>query len=136
MRHPTEGVLRRLIDEPAGVADADREHVAGCDGCLRELTIAREDADLVHAALAGWPVAEGAGAAAANDWLEIFRTEQIAPISLSTADLNTLPDLRAYGEVAVTAGPDVHPVADAATAEAEATGIDVPEVTILPRGVG
>ena len=188
MRHPTEGVLRRLIDEPSGVADADREHVAECDGCLRELAVVREDADLVHAALAAGPVAEGdvdvdaawrrlsaapapergrgrvatpprparvraalrrpaaagiavalvvtgASAAAANDWLEIFRTEQIAPISLSTADLNTLPDLRAYGEVAVTAGPDVHPVPDAATAEAEATGIDVPEVTILPRGV-
>ena len=30
MRHPTEGVLRRLLDEPAGVADADRQHVAGC----------------------------------------------------------------------------------------------------------
>ena len=29
MRHPTEGVLRRLLDEPAAVADADREHVAG-----------------------------------------------------------------------------------------------------------
>ena len=28
MRHPTEGVLRRLVDEPAGVADADRAHVA------------------------------------------------------------------------------------------------------------
>jgi hypothetical protein len=29
MRHPTEGVLRRLLDEPAGVADSDREHVTG-----------------------------------------------------------------------------------------------------------
>ena len=32
MRHPTDGTLRRLLDEPAGVADADREHVAGCSG--------------------------------------------------------------------------------------------------------
>ena len=30
MRHPTDGTLRRLLDEPAGVADADREHAAGC----------------------------------------------------------------------------------------------------------
>lgn len=37
MRHPTEGALRRLVDEPAGVADADREHVAGCAVCLSEL---------------------------------------------------------------------------------------------------
>ena len=35
MRHPSEGVLRRLVDEPAGVTDADRAHVAGCPACLR-----------------------------------------------------------------------------------------------------
>ena len=52
MRHPTEGVLRRLLDEPAGVADADREHVAGCAQCLGELAAMREDAALVDAALA------------------------------------------------------------------------------------
>ena len=52
MRHPTEGVLRRLLDEPAGVADADREHVAGCPQCLGELAAMREDAALVDAALA------------------------------------------------------------------------------------
>ena len=34
MRHPSEGVLRRLVDEPAGVTDADRAHVAGCPTCL------------------------------------------------------------------------------------------------------
>ena len=52
MRHPTEGVLRRLVDEPAGVADADREHVAGCPTCLRALDTARADAQLVGSALA------------------------------------------------------------------------------------
>src|SRR4051795_12107372 len=43
-RHPGEGTLRRLLDEPAGVADADREHVAGCPQCLRGLAAARQDA--------------------------------------------------------------------------------------------
>src|ERR671917_2733033 len=52
MRHPTEGVLRQLLDEPAGVASTDREHVAGCEECGRGLAAIREDADLVHAALA------------------------------------------------------------------------------------
>ncbi|RBY94655.1 hypothetical protein DQ244_05040 [Blastococcus sp. TBT05-19] len=52
MRHPTEGVLRRLVDEPAGVSDADRAHVAGCDTCLRALDEIRADAELVGAALA------------------------------------------------------------------------------------
>src|SRR5262245_1660773 len=52
MRHPTEGVLRRLLDEPAGVADPDREHIVMCDGCVHELAAIRADADLVDAALA------------------------------------------------------------------------------------
>ena len=182
MGHPTEGLLRRLLDEPAGVVTIDRQHVASCPECLGRLAAIREDADLVHAALAietaadvdvapAWQrmsaasatgrapstspgagrvraalrrpvvatvavavVLTGAGAAAANDWLQIFRTERIAPVSVSTADLTALPDLRDYGEVAVLAEPDVHPVADAMAAAAE-SGIEVPQVTSLPRGV-
>ena len=184
MRHPTEGVLRRLLDEPVGVADADRRHVAGCPQCLAGLESMREDAALVDAALATESVAgvdvdaawrhlstaapaptpvrlkaaprpaasrgvlrrpavaalavavvlTGAGAAAANDWLQIFRTKKIAPVSLSTSDLVALPDLSAYGDLVVTGKVDVNPVADAAAATA-ATGLRVPEVTTLPRGV-
>ncbi|MGY1631631.1 hypothetical protein ACI784_07995 [Geodermatophilus sp. SYSU D01186] len=52
MRHPSEGVLRRLVDEPAGVTDADRAHVAGCPACLGALETARADAELVGSALA------------------------------------------------------------------------------------
>src|SRR3954469_11558984 len=51
MRHPTDGVLRRLIDEPAGVAEADRVHVAGCRPCLTEVAGMQQDAALVDAAL-------------------------------------------------------------------------------------
>jgi hypothetical protein len=51
MRHPSEGVLRRLVDEPAGVTDDDRAHVAGCATCLRALENARAEARLVDAAL-------------------------------------------------------------------------------------
>jgi hypothetical protein len=183
MRHPTEGVLRRLLDEPAGVADADRRHVAGCPECLDQVAAVREDAALVDAALttqaahgvdvdAAWRrlsaaapaaapartaqpragrsrailrrpivaavavavVVAGAGTAAANDWLEIFRTEQVAPVSITTSDLIALPDLSAYGELQVTGDPNVHEAADAADAE-DVTGLDVPEVTALPRGV-
>ena len=184
MRHPTEGVLRRLLDEPAGVADPDRRHVAGCPHCLAGLAAMREDAALVDAALAieggadvdvaaAWRrlstaahtagpgraaaaprsgrsraalrrpvvaalavalVVSGAGVAAANDWLQIFQTEQIAPLSLRTADLVALPDLSAYGDVEVAGDGDVHAVSDAATAAAE-TGLDVPEVVTLPRPV-
>lgn len=183
MGHPTEGALRRLIDEPAGVADSDRQHVAGCPQCLDGLASMRDDASLVGAALAtggiagidvdaAWrrlstataPAPErvaappaagrrrgllrrpaaaafavavvltGASTAAANDWLHIFRTKRIAPVSFSTSDLVALPDLRAYGEVVVRSEVDVNPVPDAAAAAAE-TGLDVPEVATLPRGV-
>src|SRR3954466_1630836 len=134
MRHPTEGVLRRLLDEPAGVSDTDRAHVADCPECLVALAQVREDAAAVDAALrtdsaedvdvaAAWSrlsaalpgraaartpataggrrraalllrpvvavlavavVLTGAGVAAANDWLPIFTTEQIAPVSVSS----------------------------------------------------
>jgi len=182
MRHPTEGVLRRLIDEPAGVADPDRQHVAGCDQCLAGLAAARSDATLVGAALAteapvdvdaAWRrlstavsaaaptpvtaprrsgrvralvrrpavaavavavVLTGAGTAAANDWLKVFQTEQIAPVGFSTADLVALPDLSAYGDLEMTSDPGVHEVSDAAAAAAE-SGLDVPVVTTLPRGI-
>ncbi|HKY69193.1 MAG TPA: hypothetical protein VJM49_22575, partial [Acidimicrobiales bacterium] len=88
----------------------------------------------VVAGVAVAAVLAGAGAAAATDWLQIFRTERIAPVSLSTADLNAVPDLEDYGEVVVSGDPDVHEVADAAAAAAE-TDLDVPEAASLPRGV-
>jgi hypothetical protein len=52
MRHPSEGVLRRLIDEPAGVTDEDRAHVSTCPTCLRTLDGVRADAQLVGTAIA------------------------------------------------------------------------------------
>lgn len=182
MRHPTEGTLRRLVDEPAGVADADRQHVAACPVCLSGLAAAREDATLTGAALggdvtsdvdAGWrrlsqavageerrrvpatapasrwgqalrrpvvaalgavAILTGAGAAAAAGWLPIFRAEQVAPVTVTQTDLVALPDLSAYGDVEVLQEPDVRQVTDAATAQ-EVTGLPVPRVSELPRGV-
>src|SRR5829696_3339204 len=52
MRHPSEGVLRRLVDEPAGVPDDERAHVASCPTCLRDLESARADAHRIDAVLA------------------------------------------------------------------------------------
>ena len=183
MRHPSEGVLRRLVDEPAGVTDDDRAHVAGCPTCLRALETTRAEARLVDAALAtsgsvdtdaAWnrfatttaaaaparrpavtatrgrwlpamrrPVVAalsavvlvtGAGVAAANDWLPIFRTEQVDPIEVTSSELVELPDLSAYGDIEITSEADPQPVADAAAAQ-ERTGLAVPEVAELPEGV-
>src|SRR4051794_6990522 len=50
-RHPADGTLRRLVDEPAGVSDADRAHVAGCAVCLSGLAAAQHDAAAVATAL-------------------------------------------------------------------------------------
>jgi hypothetical protein len=182
MRHPTDGTLRRLLDEPAGVPDADREHVAGCPVCLGGLASAQADATAAAAALhtEGTPdvdrawqqlsarvaadgrrrtpvtaptrrrwtvlrspavavlgvvlVLTGAGAAAAADWLQVFRTEQIAAVPISSSDLVQLPDLSAYGDLEVTEEPVMESVADTSAAE-EATGLAVPQVAVLPRGV-
>lgn len=178
MRHPTEGVLRRLLDEPAGVADADRAHVASCPACLAALESVRADAGTVGAALgtaptvdvdAGWArlaatapapraaaparrrwapalrrpavaalgfavVLSGAGVAAANDWLPIFRTEQVEPVAVRTGELVALPDLSAFGDLEVTGEGEPTEVADARTAE-ERTGLTVPDVGDLPVGV-
>src|SRR4051795_8764974 len=180
MRHPTDGTLRRLVDEPAGVPDADRAHVAGCQVCLNGLATAQADAALTAAALTcdatpdvdrAWrrlstateapvravapaparrwrtalrsPVVAalgvvvvlgGAGAAAAADWLQIFRTEQVTAVPVSTTDLVALPDLSAYGDLQVVSEPDVHSVADAAAAR-QASGLEVPAVGELPAGV-
>jgi hypothetical protein len=182
MSHPIEGSLRRLLDEPAGVADVDRHHVAGCAECLRSMVSFREDAALVASALAASDSADvdvaaawqrlsaatvtdappasprrsttarnllrrpaaavlavavvlgGASAAAATDWLQIFRTERLATVSFTTSDLLALPDLSAYGDLVFIEEADVHEVPDAATAATE-SGLDVPTVDDLPRGV-
>jgi hypothetical protein len=182
MRHPSDGTLRRLVDEPVGVADADRQHVAGCPVCLSGLAAVQEDAAQTGAALdvafavdvdAGWrrlsravatdeaPAAArgrsrprlratlrspiiaavgvvvlltGAGAVAAADWLQIFRAEKVAPVTVAQADLVALPDLSTYGKLEITDQVDVREVADAAAA-AKATGLPVPRVGELPRGV-
>jgi hypothetical protein len=182
MRHPSEGVLRRLVDEPAGVTDDERAHVADCPACLRALETVRADAQRIDAVLtspvavdtdAAWarlsataatraapvrPVSissrrwrtavrrpviaalsavvllTGAGVAAANDWLPIFQTQRVDPVEVSTGDLVALPDLSAYGDVAVTQDVHPEPMPDARSA-ADRTGLDVPEVSPLPAGV-
>ncbi|MDK3256685.1 hypothetical protein [Blastococcus capsensis] len=98
MRHPSEGVLRRLVDEPAGVTDDDRAHAASCPACLRALDSARADAELVGAALApsgtvdtdaAWarfsaaappPVRRPAAAAARRRWGTAVRRPAVAAL--------------------------------------------------------
>jgi hypothetical protein len=79
-------------------------------------------------------VLTGASAAAAGDWLPIFRTDEIAPISVSASDLVQLPDLTAYGDVKVLSEPRVRAMPDESAAE-QVTGLSAPVVGALPQGV-
>jgi hypothetical protein len=45
MRHVASPVLRRLHDEPLGVPDAEREHLAGCPRCQADSSQIARDAD-------------------------------------------------------------------------------------------
>jgi hypothetical protein len=177
MRHPGDGVLRRLLDEPDGVADVDRLHVEDCAECGTRMASSGADALLIGSALdfetdvdvdAGWqrltgslttaaeprpvrprrrglrtPVVAvvgvlallgGASAAAAGNWFQIFRTEQVAPITIPQADLVQLPELDEFGTMRVESRPKIRDVDDARTAR-EATGLASPRITNLPAGV-
>lgn len=79
-------------------------------------------------------IVTGASAAAAGDWFPILRAERVAPITIDPADLGKLPELDAYGDVQITKPADLRKVPNAAAAR-EATGLAVPQVAELPRGV-
>jgi len=195
VRHPAEGVLRRVVDEPAGVSDPDHQHVAACARCQRVLGEVRADAGAAAGVLAvaapaghgvagartdaawhrlrsaaadgaadgaprpgaatgssraqrsrGWlrrpgvvalgvaVVVAGASTAAASDWLRIFQAESVQPVSFTSTDLVDLPDPSAFGEAVSGEEVRVRTVDSAEAAEA-ATGIAVPRVAELPRGV-
>lgn len=76
----------------------------------------------------------GATTAAGADLVPIFRTQQVAPVSVSQDELVALPDLSEYGTFRFVKEPNVREVPDAETAEA-ASGLSTPEVEKLPNGV-
>ena len=88
MRHPSEGVLRRLVDEPAGVTVDDRAHVAGCPTCLRALDSALADARLVGAALAT-PTAGAVDTDAAWARLSVTTTAPVRQASVARSRWRT-----------------------------------------------
>lgn len=131
---PVDGVVGADVDKarrPPAVSVRPPNPVATASSAGRARAILRGPA---VAAVVVAAVVTGAGIAAANDRLRIVRTEEIAPVELGPTDLVALPDLRAYGDLRVTGDVDVRAVPDAAAAAAE-TGLDVPDVATLPRGV-
>ena len=49
--HPTDGALRRALDEPASLPDTDRDHVATCAHCQHVLSEATADRDCAQSLL-------------------------------------------------------------------------------------
>jgi hypothetical protein len=111
MRHPTDGVLRRLLDEPAGVADADREHVRDCPVCLVGLAGAREDAATVTSALradrAGDPDVGAAWARLSAGLSDPTPVRELAPKRRRRAALLRRPAAAALAVGLVLAGAGV-----------------------------
>jgi hypothetical protein len=88
----------------------------------------------VLAAAGALLVVGGATAAAANNWLPIFQTESITPVSVNIDDLTHLPDLSAFGRWNVKTDPRLVEAPDASTASIR-TGLTVSTPTYLPTGV-
>jgi hypothetical protein len=93
---------------------------------------------------AGLVLLGGGATAAATGWLPVFRTEKVSPVQVSPQDLGQADQmigqlgdfsgLSAFGEVAGSTATPPSTVPDAAAATAR-TGLPVPQVANLPKGV-
>ena len=72
-KHPANGALRRLLDEPVAVAVADEDHASQCLRCQARMSLMREDDAAVSLASAG--DVEMTPAAVALDRLRTRRRE-------------------------------------------------------------
>src|SRR5260370_35675627 len=71
--------------------------------------------------------------AAVNVW-QIFAPKTVKPVPVTLAELQSSPDLSAYGTITWSAAPQPSLVPDAATA-AKIAGFTPPKVTTLPAGI-
>lgn len=189
MRHLSDGVLRRLYDEPLSVSEVQRSHYAQCVVCrnglaeiaesaraaaslmavpellspssfvLRRLRarlaleaarpgsalLARLAARLrlskvpakpaLASLVAATMVVGIAATGVAQDLFTVFQPTHMTIVPITKADLQSLPDLGAYGKLLLT-NPQAggRRVANAAAA-AQVTGFSIPRVSSLPSGV-
>lgn len=120
MRHPTDGTLRRLLDEPAGVADADREHVADCPVCRAAVCVVRDDANLAVSVCDASADASGVDVDAA--WLRLSNSltadvrrdavARTAPPGRRSRLVPRRPVVAAFGVAALLTGAGVAAAAD------------------------
>jgi hypothetical protein len=138
MRHPTEGALRRLVDEPAGVSDADRAHVATCAECLSGVDRARTDAAATGAVLTA-PRLDTADVDSA--WNRFSTTAPRSRVTAPARPRRVRSALRsplaaAFGAAIVLAGAGVAAAADWLpifhTEQVAAVPVDTAELNQLP----
>ncbi len=87
------------------------------------------------AAVSAVVLVTGAGVAAANDWLPIFRTEQVAPVERRPRPTSSqVPDLSAYGDRRRRRRSPTRSRWPTPRPRASGHGLDVPEVAELPDG--
>lgn len=109
-RHPEPGMIRRLVDDPRGVADADRAHIAGCERCRAQFDVAVADSRLVGVALAPVPVD---GLDVDDAWSRLTAAARDAAPAASAAPSarprkrRRTPLIAGAGAVAVLAGASV-----------------------------
>ena len=114
--HPTDGALRRALDEPASLSDADRDHVAGCPRCRAALASAADDRDAAHDLLApddaaaspdtdaAWQRLVAARANGAADAAEVASSTSDLPAARRRRRLHRASVLAAAGAVLVVGG--------------------------------
>lgn len=83
MRHPSEGTLRRLLDEPLSVALRDREHCASCARCQVRLAGMKDDAAMVASSMSVPVLDVDARAALAS--MRLRTAAQVGPAHADTA---------------------------------------------------
>lgn len=111
LMHLAEGTVRRYLDEPAAVSDADRDHLAGCERCQAELSRVRDDRDAVARALdvLGAPVRVADDAPdVALAWAELNRRldePAAAPAPGAPSEPAAVSAFGRRGAVASVAGP-------------------------------
>ncbi|WP_127501487.1 hypothetical protein [Actinoplanes solisilvae] len=120
-RHPDDGVLRRLVDEPTGVTDTDRHHVTTCQICQAGLADARRDAEFAATALSsGDPALNGsvapAPASAGPDldaaWQRLIHTGDPARKTRTASRWRRSPFIAGAAVVALLGGATAAAAAD------------------------
>jgi hypothetical protein len=185
MSHISEGVLRRMLDQPQSFPEEQRAHLESCERCRTTAAAVVTDAGKAAMLMEGAgrvpadpeaalntlrkrglsPLAAPStsrsirfgsrrtlrpalgvamvgimglmlvGTGVAGNLIKIFEPDKVVGVPVDMETLNSLPDLRNYGTIAIVQEPEDAPAASLAEA-AERTGIKLLVPSGLPAGLG